>query len=243
MPTEDSLLGGRVRLLQPENGYRAAIDPVLLAAAVPAEKGDRVLELGAGSGAAALCLATRIPGVQVTGLEIQADLAALATGSAALGGVQGRVTFLAGDLLSPPPDITAGGFEHVFANPPYQKADHGHPPPHAAKAKANVEGAAVLSHWIAACVHAVHPGGSVTIIHRADRLAEILAALTGKLGDIRVLPLLPKGGKPPKRVIVRGIKGASGAPATVAGLVLHEADGTYTKATEAVLRDGVALRF
>ena len=119
---EDALLGGRVRLVQPAEGYRAAIDPVFLAAAVPAATGETVLDVGAGAGAAALCLAARLPEVRVCGVELAPDLVRLAVGNAGLNGLAGRVEFMAGDLLRPPARLAAGTFDHVMANPPYLPA-------------------------------------------------------------------------------------------------------------------------
>ncbi len=116
--TADALLGGRVRLSQPAVGYRVAIDPVLLAAAVPARAGDRVLELGSGAGAAALCLARRVPDCRITGLEIDPEMVVLARANGRGSGLAERVDFVAGDVLAPPAEISAGGFDHVFANPP-----------------------------------------------------------------------------------------------------------------------------
>lgn len=241
MNAEDALMGGRVRLLQGRDGYRAAIDPVLLAASIAATSGQHVLELGVGGGAAALCLATRVAGLRVTGLEMQSDLVDLARRSADLNGIGDRVRFVAGDLLSPPADIVAGSFDHVMANPPYLSADSGHPPPDPGKAVANVEGAAALVHWVDCALRVVRAKGSVSIIHRADRVDEIIACMQGKLGAITIVPLWPGVGKAAKRVIVRGRKGISSPAVIHPGLVLHESNGGYTAATEAILRDGEAL--
>jgi tRNA1(Val) A37 N6-methylase TrmN6 len=145
----DALLGGRVRLLQPKGGLRAAIDPVLLAASVPAEAGESVLEVGCGSGAAALCLAARVPDVQVTGLDLQADLVALAQRGADLNRVADRVSFVAGDLLDPPPALSERAFDHVMANPPFARAGSGRISPDPGKALASIEGPADLAAWVA----------------------------------------------------------------------------------------------
>ena len=127
-PTQDRLLGGRVTIFQPKGGYRAAIDPVLLAAAIPANPTDRVLDVGSGTGAASLALAARVEGCQVTGLEVQADLVALAHSSAKASGLSDRVSFLEGNLLRLPVALNPGAFDHVMANPPYLAAGHGNPP-------------------------------------------------------------------------------------------------------------------
>ncbi|MCW8836745.1 MAG: methyltransferase [Rhodospirillales bacterium] len=238
---EDTLLGGRVRLLQPVAGYRAAIDPVLLAAAVPAKDGQLVLDVGLGVGAAALCLASRCSGVRVTGIEIQPELAALARNNAELNEVSGRVEVVVGDIVDPPESLRPDSFDHVMTNPPYQEAGRGNVPPVASKAAANVEGDADLQEWIKFCVSMVRSRGSITIIHRADRLDAILACLSGRVGEVVITPLWPGPEKAARRVIVRGRKGVK-TPLTLSpGLILHTADGGYTDTAEAILRDGVGL--
>ncbi len=241
MTGEDTLMGGRVRLLQGRGGYRAAIDPVLLAASIAAGSGQHVLELGSGGGAAALCLAVRIPGLRVTGLELQPDLAELARRSAELNGLAGRVSFIAGDILSPPPGLVAGSFDHVMANPPYQTAGSGRPPLDPGRAAANVEGPAGLGRWIDCGLRLVRNKGRLSIIHRADRIDRIIAHMRGQAGAIIVTPLWPMPGKAAKRVIVQCRKGVASPAAIDPGLVLHEADGSYTAAAESILRDGAAL--
>ena len=241
--TEDTLLAGKVRLLQPVGGYRAAIDPVLLAACIPAREGDRVLELGSGTGAAAFCLATRIKGVGVVGLEKNALLVALSEESRKLNDLKDQVAFMPGDLLRPSKELEWGSYDHVMANPPYLAAESGHPPPDPIKATANVEGEAKLEDWVLALVTAVKHKGSVSMIHRADRLDEIMSAFHGRIGGLKVMPFWPASGKPAKRVIVQGRKGVSGPLTLCPGLVLHEADGAYTEAANVVLRDGHSLTF
>ena len=238
--TEDRLLGGRVGLRQPAEGYRAAIDPVMLAAAVAAAPGDRVLDLGCGVGAAALCLLERLPGLRATGLEVQPELAELARHNAGINGraesfqvMEGSVAALASGL---------GGFDHVMTNPPFHRAGRGSPPPGAIKAIANVEGEVDLASWLKAAVALLRPKGWLTVIHRADRLADLVAALTGTGGGaVRILPLWPKPGRPAGRVIVSARKGSRAPSELLPGLVLHRDDGGYTEAAQAVLRDGGAL--
>jgi tRNA1(Val) A37 N6-methylase TrmN6 len=239
---EDTLLGGRVRLLQLKDGYRAAIDPVLLAAAIPAKAGERVLDLGCGVGTASLCLGVRVPGVRMTGLDVQGHLIDLAKQNATLNDLTDDVAFLAGDLLEPPADMGEGVFDHVMINPPYLTSDSGNPPPEPAKAIANVEGKAGLDDWVRAALVAVKPKGSVTFIHRADRIDDVLAAYHGKLGEIIVFPLWPGHDKAAKRVIVTGRKGVASPARIGTGLVLHEADGVYSRAANTVLMDATPLK-
>lgn len=239
--SDDALLGGRVKLLQPIEGYRVAIDPVLLAAAVPAAAGDAVLDIGCGVGAAALCLAARVPACRVTGIEVQRELVRLAGENAARNGVADRVAIMAGDIRNPPPRLEPGGFAHVMANPPYMEAEAASPSPLPAKAAATVEGAADLAAWVRFALAMVRPRGSITFIHRADRLEHLLAQFAGRAGGIVVLPLWPGVGKPAKRVIVHARKDVAPPTRLLPGLVLHEADGRFTAATDAVLRDAKAI--
>lgn len=231
----DALLGERVRLLQPKDGLRAAIDPVLLAASVPAKGGDSVLEVGCGSGAASLCLAVRVLGSQVVGFDFQGDLIALAQESASLNGVSDRVTFHAADLLAALPPIAGQSFDHVMANPPFAKRGSGRVSPDPSKALASVEGAADLAAWVAFCVARVKAGGSLTFIHRLDRAGEVADLFCANGLKTIVLPLGPK------RVLVRGIKAGDAGVTYVSRLDLHEADGRFTSKADAILRDGQAL--
>jgi tRNA1(Val) A37 N6-methylase TrmN6 len=239
--TRDTLLGGRVRLAQPKDGLRAAIDPVLLAAAVPARAGERAFEAGAGTGAAALCLAWRVPGLRVTGIEIDPALAALANDNARANGVEDRVRFFAGDLRAPPPELAGETFDHVLANPPFLEAGSGTLSPDPARRRATAEGAGGLAAWIAACFAFLAPGGTLTVIHRADRLDTLVAEISRRAGGIVVFPLWAGEGKPAKRVIVAAREGSKAPPVTRPGLVLHGSRGGYTSEAEAILRAGRAL--
>lgn len=244
--SEDALLGGRVRLRQPKRGYRVAIDPVLLAAAVPGRGGERVLDVGAGVGAAALCLAARVAGVTVDGLEVQPHLASLARENAGINGFEDRLRVVEGDLTDPPADFGVGlaaTYDHVMTNPPYLPARHGHPPPDASKHIASRETTADLAAWMDFCLARVREGGTATVIHRADRLDELLGHLRGRLGAVVVFPLWPGAGRDTaKRVIVAGTKGSVEAMSVSPGLVLHDADGGFTAEAQQVLREGAALR-
>lgn len=241
--SEDTLLGGRVRLRQPKTGYRVAIDPVLLAAAVPASSVDTVLDVGCGVGAASLCLAARVAGCRITGIEMQRDLVRLASDNAVLNDVLGRVSVMVGDLLRPPPRLEPGSFGQVMANPPYLDAEGGTASPEPGKAAASMEGEADLAAWVRFALTMARPKGFITFIHRADRLEQLLGQLAGRAGEIAVFPLWPGTDKPAKRVIVRARKGVATPTRLLPGLMLHEADGRYTAAADAVLRDGAPFDF
>jgi tRNA1(Val) A37 N6-methylase TrmN6 len=235
---EDRLLGGRVRLLQPRDGYRAAIDPVLLAAAVTAGRGERVADLGCGVGAALLCLAMRCPQVAVVGIEQEPGLAALATENLRLNGLAERGKIVQGDVADP---IPGAPFDQVMMNPPFLPLGRGRASAHPVKAGANVESDLDLRGWAAAAAQALRPRGWLTLIHRADRVDEICAVLRPAFGSMTLFPLWPKAGEPARRVLVRARRGGRSPAVLAAGLVLHEPDGTFTAATQAVLRDAAPL--
>jgi tRNA1(Val) A37 N6-methylase TrmN6 len=238
--TEDALLDGRVRLIQPAEGYRVAIDPVLLAAAVAAQPGERVLDLGSGTGAAALCLAVREPACRISGLERDLALVRLAQASAERTGVAGRVEFMVGDLAAPPPRLSPGSFHHVMANPPYLPPS-GPASPQPGRAAAHVESEASLADWVRAALTMVRPKGTVTFIHRADRLDALVAAFADRAGEIVLFPLWPEAGRPARRVLLRARKGVSSPARLAAGLALHAPGGGFTEAAEAILRGGAGL--
>jgi len=239
--SEDFLLGGRVLICQPTQGYRVAIDPIFLAASIVVEPGDSVLDIGAGVGAASLCLATRVPDVRVTGVELQREYVRYAADNAKLNQLRNRVEILHGDLLRPPPRLAAGTFSHVMTNPPYLAATRNNISPNENKAAANLEGEADFDQWARFCLLMVKPKGSVTFIHRADRLDQILAFFAGKLGNITIYPLWPGKNKPAKRVLIRGIKNTQGALRLLPGMVLHKDDGSYTPEADAILRQACPL--
>ena len=235
--TEDQFLDGRITVLQPRQGYRAAIDPVLMAAAVPAMPGDKILELGSGTGVASLCLAARVDNIQVTGLEIQDQLFNLARRAAMQSGLTRRVSFERGDVLDPPPSLKGSKFDHVMANPPYMIKGSGFPSPNPQKAFAQVEGDAVLADWLGLAKKSVKPGGTITFIHRADRRSELTDVFSMEGWYAIVCPLWPKAReRAAKRVIVQGrhVKGVVSMLAH--GLVLHNEDGNYTDEANAILK-------
>ena len=240
--TDDKFLMGRLRLLQPSKGYRAATDPVLLAAACPAQAGESVLDLGCGAGAASLCLAARVPGVVLAGLEVQPAYADLARRNAERNGVAMEV--VEGDLAAMPRALRRE-FDQVIANPPYYDAG-GSPSPIAARDRAlRVE--TPIAAWVAAAGARLRPGGWLTMIFATPCLPEALAALPPKLGSAMVLPLEPRAGRAPPRVILQARKGGRAAFRLLAPFTLHEGpshDGdreSYTQAANDVLRNGADL--
>ena len=240
--SDDKFLCGRLRLLQPVQGYRAATDPVLLAAACPAEPGQSVLDLGCGAGAAALCLGARVPGLTLAGLELQPAYADLARRNAERNGISVEVQ--EGDLARIPKPLRRD-FDHVIANPPYYPAG-GSPSPLAIRARA-MQVETPLADWVAAATRRLRPGGWLTLICGADGLPEVLAALAPKLGSAAVLPLAAREGRPALRVILRARKGGRAPFRLLAPLVIHQGpahDGdreSYTPQANAVLRDGAGL--
>lgn len=234
--TLDGFLGGRLTIAQPKRGFRAGHDTVLLAAAVPAQSGSRALELGAGTGVASLCLAARVPGLDVLGIDADGHLVALANENAARNGMADRVRFRTGDVLH---FDGSGAFEHVFFNPPFYPAS-GQESPNSARDRATRDADEALAAWMRAALAAVKDGGTVTAIVRADRASELLGAAEG-FGAI-LFPFFPHAGESPKRTIVQVLKGGMEPLRSAAGLVLHQANGRNTEAAEAVLRGGAALR-
>lgn len=240
--TEDYLLGGRILLRQPVQGYRVAIDPIFLAASIELHEGETVLDIGAGVGAASLCLAARVPNCRVVGLELQRSSVRLAAENIALNNMRDRVEILNGDLLQPPPRLAAGTYAHVMTNPPYLEVGRSNQSQNAHKQLSNVESSVSLEQWAKFCLLMVRPKGTVTFVHRADRLAEILSYFNGKLGDVIIYPLWPGDGKPAKRVLIRGRKNSHGALTLASGMVLHHSDGQYTAEAEAILRHAAFLK-
>lgn len=240
--TQDALLDGRVLIYQPRHGYRVAIDPVLLAAAVPVVRGDRILDIGTGVGAASLCLALREPGCRISGIDTNRELVRLAIDNIAANNLVGRIDMMVGDLIRPPSRLAPGSFHHVMANPPYLPEGQATASPFAGRRSANMEGEARLADWLRFALLMVRAGGTVTIIHRADRLDAIIAELYGRVGGMVVFPLWPdRTSRPAKRVLVRAVKGSATPMRLAAGLVLHEPGGGYTAAADQVLRHGAAL--
>lgn len=240
--TDDKFLCGRLRLWQPARGFRAATDAVLLAACCPAKTGESVLDLGCGAGAASLCLGIRVPGLALAGLELQADYADLAARNAERNGIALEV--VTGDLTRMPVRLRRD-FDHVIANPPWYPPG-GTPSPVAGRATA-LAAELPLGAWVAAAARRLRPGGTLTLIAGTDSLPVLLAALAPKLGSAAVLPLAPRDGRAPPRLILQARKGGRAPFRLLPPFVLHAGaahDGdreSYTAAANAVLREAGSL--
>jgi tRNA1Val (adenine37-N6)-methyltransferase len=240
--SEDRFLDGRLSVRQPRVGYRAATDPVLMAAAVPARTGEAVLELGCGAGVASLCLAARVPGLRLTGVEVQPDYAALARENATRNGLTFEV--IEADVAALPKALLDRSFDHVMINPPWYRPDA--PPARDAGRDKALREATPLAVWVTAGLRRLRPGGRLTVIQQTARLPALLTALDG-LASIRVLPLAARVGRPAKRMIVQARKSGRSPLVLLAPLVLHAAprhlrDGDdMTPEAEAILRAGEAL--
>jgi FkbM family methyltransferase len=246
--TDDAFLGGGLRVLQPKDGYRAGIDAVLLAAAAPvrADRSQRVLDVGAGVGVVGLAVAHRVPRADVTLIEREPALCDLARTNIARNGLGERVRVVQADVsrrLDDLPQLQADaeGFDHVLANPPYNPQGSGTVSAEALKAASNVMPGGNLARWARLMVAMACPGGSATMIHRADAVGEVLAAFAGRFGGLLVYPLYPREGKSAIRVLVQGTKGSNAPVQLRPGLVLHAAGNSFRPEVEAVLRHGAGL--
>lgn len=229
----DTFLDGKVSVRQTEAGFRSGLDAVMLAAAVPAEAGQSALELGAGAGTASLCLAARVGGLNIVGVEKECAVVELARSNAVANSAD--CTFAAADIFALPADLNRD-FDQVFANPPFH--GEGQVSPNAGRAAALMDDGR-LGDWLTLGLRRTASGGFFTAILRADRLNEALAALPEK--GVSVFPLWPRADSVPKRVIVQARKGSRAPFCLLPGLILHQTDGSWTPEADAVLRRGSAL--
>ena len=242
----DDFLGGRLKILQPRRGYRAGVDPVLLAASVPATAGDSILELGCGVGVASLCLGARVPGLSLIGLELQDNYADLARQNARANGQDMNV--ITGNIADMPEVLRQQQFTHVIANPPYFNRKAGSSAQDQGREAALGEDVP-LSVWIKVAAKRTAPKGTVTFIHRAERTPDLLAEMARYLGSLELMPLIPRTRRAARLVLLRGRKGGRADFRLHDGWIMHagvEHDGdreNYAKATASVLREGAALTF
>ena len=236
--TRDAFLGGRLHVAQPARGYRAGIDAVLLAAAVPAAAGQTALELGCGVGVAALCLAKRA-GVAVTGVELQPAYAELARQNAAANRLP--LDVITADLRTLPADLRQRNFDHVIANPPYFDRATGHRSRDPGRDTA-LGGETALADWIDCAARRLTPKGQFTLILRIERLPDLLGLLAGRLGSVTMRPISARAGRAPDLFLLHARKDGRAPFRLTAPLILHDGAG-YTDMVDAALRDGAALPF
>ena len=235
--TEGTLLGGRVRHFQPRDGHRTALEPVLLAAAIPARPGQRVLEGGTGAGGALLCLAARVAGLGGLGIERDPGMAEIARYNLEANGLTG-LTVETADLTQ---WTSASRFDHAFANPPWHDPS-GTASPDRRRDAARRATPALFAAWAMALAPVLRPRGTLSFILGADHLADGMAALIAAgCGSVSICPLWPKLGRPARLVVLQAIRGGAGPTRLLPGLVLHQADGSFTPAADAILREGGAV--
>jgi tRNA1(Val) A37 N6-methylase TrmN6 len=238
--TEDAILGGRIRFRQPRHGYRVNVDTVLLAAAVEAPPGARLMEAGCGVGAALMAVAARSENAHFLGIERDRNIAAIARENIAVNAMSARVDIAIGDALDRNADW--GVFDGVFVNPPFGLEGEGRAPAEARR-HAHVTDAP-MSAWIAALADRLTGSAALTLIHRAARLPELLAALEGRLGGVEIIPVRPRAEAPASRVLVRARKGSRAPLSLLKGLDLHDASGAkHAPEVEAILRGEALVRW
>jgi tRNA1(Val) A37 N6-methylase TrmN6 len=242
--SEDALLGGKLTLRQSLRGHRFGHDAVLLAAATPARKGEHAIELGAGVGAAGLALACRVKGLAVTLIELDPNLAALARENAARNALAERVRVVGLDVAAPVAQFADAGLapdsaDHVLMNPPFNVPHN--PSPDQARRLAHAASPGTIARWIDTAARLLRPQGALTLIWRADGLADLLAALASRFGAIAILPVYPKPGAAAIRVLLSAAKSSNAPLSLLPGLVLADSDNKPGAQAEAILRDGAAL--
>ena len=217
---------------QPAKGCRATSDSVLLAAAVPAKQGQSVLDVGCAGGIVAACVRARVGDVNLTGIEIQPELAHLAQENIP------DMAVVCADITQKIPALRGRQFHHVVTNPPFY---HEPTPRRHIQQKIACHAQVPLKAWLVGCLKYLKPQGTLTVIHRMETVPEILELLRGKLGALEVIPVVGKAGKPAERVIIRGVLASRKAFAIHSPVVIHNADNTPTAAAESILRDGQGI--
>jgi tRNA1(Val) A37 N6-methylase TrmN6 len=243
--TQDGFLGDKLRLKQPRDGFRSGHDAVLLAASAQPPLDGHIAELGSGAGVAALCFSARRKDAQITGIEVNPELVALAQNNAEANDLGARVHFKQGDVTGAFSDLhlVANSYDEVIANPPYYNQGTVPDMDNSEKAQAHIGAAGTLDNWVKCACALTRAKGYVTIVHRADALAQLLTIMQRRLGDLHVLPVQPSEGRAASRVLVRGRRDARAPVTLLPALVLQGQNGAPSLRAEAVLRHGAALAF
>jgi tRNA1(Val) A37 N6-methylase TrmN6 len=242
--SEDMVLGGRLVLRQPLSGHRVGHDAILLAAAGSVQAGDHAVDLGAGVGAAGLALARRVEGVTVTLVEIDPPLTAIACDNIVRNDLADRVRAVCLDVGASAAafadaGVAAGQADCVLMNPPFNALQNSSP--NASRRMAHAASPGALRQWVRTAARLLRPSGTLTLIWRADGLADVLTALASGFGAVSLLPVYGKPASPAIRILVGAVK-ASRAPLMLRpGLLLADEHGKPTAQAEAVLRDGASL--
>lgn len=235
--TEGHLLAGRVRYAQPRHGFRSSLEPVLLAAAIPARQGQRVLEGGSGAGATLLCLSARVGEVLGLGIEQDPRSVEIARRNAAINGWP-NLAFRAADVTAL---VECGEFDHACANPPYH-ITAGTPSPNPSRRTAKQADASTMARWSAALARSLRPHGTLTFIVPPVALPAAIAAFAAAgCTPTAALPFWPKEGRLAKLLLLQGVKGSRTLFRLRAGKVLHTAAGDFTLEAQQILREGAAL--
>jgi tRNA1(Val) A37 N6-methylase TrmN6 len=244
--SEDAVLGGRLRLRQFKHGHRVGHDAILLAAACPGRAGERAADLGAGVGSAGLALAARVEGINVTLVEVDERLAALARENAQLNELAARVTVANLDVMAPARAFAAAGLypgslARVLMNPPFNDPERLRASPDSGRRLAHAGPHGTLAAWVRVAARFLRPPGTLTLIWRADALDDALQTLAPHFGAAMVLPIHPKPGSAAVRVLVRATKGSRAPLILLPGFVLNDAAGRATEGAESVLRRSAIL--
>jgi tRNA1(Val) A37 N6-methylase TrmN6 len=236
--TEDCLLGGRVRLVQPSKGHRAGTDAVLLAASASAKAGDRIIDVGASSGAVGLMVAAREKAARLAFVERDPDLAELCRRNCRDNGVEAEI--VVADVLDKAARQAAGlrpeSADLVLTNPPFLEEGQARISPDQGRAAAHALPAGGLEAWLKACAGLLKPKGRLVLIHRADRLAECLAHLSRGMGGMTIRFVHPAIGDPAIRVLISVVKGSRAPLSILPPVILNGPDGRFTPQTEALHR-------
>ena len=239
--THDSLYQRRIMLEQPRQGYRFGTDAMLLAAAVQAKDGQKVLELGCGVGAVILAAHARLPEVFFTGIERSAEYLALAAKNIAQNDAARRISVVRGDVLNAVTVRALGQFDHVIANPPYYETGRHSAAPNELRRTAHQHEPEDLAEWLLAANRALKPKGTVTFIHAAENLYDLLTGLKKFCGAVKVFPLWPYAGEAGKRLLVQGVKGSKAPLVMLPGLVMHQPDKRLTERAASIVNQGHSL--